>query len=207
MSEVLHLPESECARVHGLLALFVDDGLAVEQSAWLRGHLEACAECRAALARFTAIDSELAGWGERLGLQNPPPPGAREQLAARLASLPAQRRAIRWMSARSAASAAAVAALIAAALALAVIAPHRKPLAVDRGQAAFVGIPYVPPLDPRENAAIVRMNIRVATLIAVGYRVTADPETIVPADVLVGEDGRAHAVRVLSGIDWNGTGD
>ena len=78
---------------------------------------------------------------------------------------------------------------------------------MNRSDAAFIGIPYLPPLDPHENVAIVRMSIRVASLIAVGYRVTADPETIVPADVLVGEDGRAYAVRVLSGIDWNGTGD
>jgi anti-sigma factor RsiW len=203
MSDVLHLPESECARVHGLLAQFVDDDLTVGEAKWLRGHVEACTECRGLLAAFAGIDSELTGWGERLGLRNPPPAGEREQLAARLTSLPARGRTIRWMPA----SAAAVAAAIAAALALAVIAPHRKPLAVDREQAAFVGIPFVPPLDPHENSTIVRMNIRVAALIAAGYRVTADPDTLVPADVLVGEDGRAHAVRVLSGIDWNGTGD
>ena len=120
-----------------------------------------------------------------------------------MASIPIRRRAIRWMPA--------VAAAIAAALVLAAIAPPRKAPAVNRAgnqiDAPFVEIPYLPPLDPRENSMIVRMNIRVATLIAVGYRVTADPEEIVPADVLVGEDGRAHAVRVLSGIEWNGTGD
>jgi len=211
MSEFLHLPESECARAHALLAQFVDDDLAVGEATWLRGHLEACAECSAALTGFAGMDSELTGWGERLGLRNPPPPGAREQLAARLAPLPARRRAIRWMPAGSVA----VAAAIAAALVLTAIAPHKKRPAGDHAGnqagnqdgAAFVGIPYLPPLDPHENATIVRMNIRVATLIAVGYRVTADPETIVPADVLVGEDGRAHAVRVLSGIEWDGTGD
>jgi hypothetical protein len=204
MSEVLPLPESDCARVHSLLAQFVDDGLPVGEAASLRGHLEACAECRILLAGFAAIDSELTGWGQRLGLQNPPPPDAREQLAARLAALPARRRTIRWMPARSATVAAAVAAAM---LALAVMAPHKKPPAVDREPAPFVEIPYVPPLDPHENSTIVRMDIRVAALIAAGYRVAADPDTIVPADVLVGEDGRAHAVRVLSGIDWNGTGD
>jgi hypothetical protein len=91
------------------------------------------------------------------------------------------------------------------------LAPHRKPPVVNpaiaQSAAPFVAIPYLPPLDPRENSTIVRMNIRVASLIAAGYRVAADPDKIVPADVLVGEDGRAHAVRVLSGIEWNGTGD
>jgi hypothetical protein len=188
---------SDCTHALGLLAQFVDGDLAAEQSAWLGAHLEACADCRAALAGFEEIDSELIGWGESLSLQNPPPADARERLAARLAP----RRAIRWMPA-------AVAAAIAAALAIAVIAPHRKPPAVGReANSQFIEIPYLPPLDPRENSTIVRMNIRVAALIEAGYRVAADPDKIVPADVLVGEDGRAHAVRVLSGIEWNGTGD
>jgi hypothetical protein len=207
MSEAWDLPEGECARAHGLLAQFVDDDLAAGQATWLRGHLEACAECRVLLAGFVEIDSELTGWGRQLGLQNPPAAGAREQLAARMASIPIRRRAVRWMPAGLVAGAAA----IAAALVLAAMAPHRKAPAANRAgnqnDAPFVEIPYLPPLDPRENSVIVRMNIRVATLIAVGYRVTADPEEIVPADVLVGEDGRAHAVRVLSGIEWNGTGD
>jgi predicted anti-sigma-YlaC factor YlaD len=200
MSELLHLPGSECARAVGMLPQFVDGDLAAEQAAWLGAHLEACAECRAALAGFTKIDNELTGWGQSLSLQNPPPTDEREQLAARLASLPARRRSVRWMPAAAAA--------IAAALTIAVIAPHKKPVAVGReANSPFVEIPYLPPLDPHENSTIVRMNIRVATLIEAGYRVAADPDTIVPADVLVGEDGRAHAVRVLSGIEWNGTGD
>jgi hypothetical protein len=203
MSEALHLPEPECARAHDLLALFVDDELAAGEARWLRGHLETCAECRLLLARVVEIDSELTGWGRQLGLRNPPLAGARSQLLTRMASLPIGRRAVRWMPATAAA--------IAAALALVVMTAHRKaPVAgraANQSAAAFVEIPYLPLIDPRENATIVRMNIRVATLIAVGYRVTADPDTIVPADVLVGEDGRAHAVRVLSGIEWNGTGD
>jgi len=177
MSEAWDLPEGECARAHGMLAQFVDDELAAGQATWLRGHLEACAECRVLLAGFVEIDSELTGWGQQLGLQNPPAAGAREQLAARMASIPIRRRAVRWMPA--------VAAAIAAALVLAAIAPPRKAPAVNRAgnqiDAPFVEIPYLPPLDPRENSMIVRMNIRVATLIAVGYRVTADPEEIVPA--------------------------
>ena len=199
MNEVLHLPESKCARALEMLSRFMDGDLTAEQSAWFGGHLEACVECRAAVARFAEIDSELTGWGQRLGRRNPPPPDARERLAARLGSRAARRRAIRWMPAAAAA--------IAAALALATIAPPRKPPAVNREPAPFVGIPYLPPLDPHENATIVRMNIRVATLIAAGYRLTADPDAIVPADVLVGEDGRAHAVRVLADIEFNGTGD
>ena len=54
MSEVLHLPEAECARARGMLSQFVDGELTEEQSAWLDGHRKACAECGAALARFVA---------------------------------------------------------------------------------------------------------------------------------------------------------
>lgn len=199
MSDVLHLPESECARALGMLSQFLDGDLTAEQSAWLGARLEACVECRAAMARLTEIDRELTAWGQRVGRQNPPPPDARERLAASLESRDIRRRAIHWTPAAVAA--------IAAALALVLITPQNKASAVNREPARFVEIPYLPPLDPHENATIVRMNIRVATLIAVGYRVTADPDAIVPADVLVGEDGRAHAVRVLSDIEWNGPGD
>jgi len=188
---------SECARALNMMSEFVDGELGAEQSAWFKEHLEVCAECRVALSEFTRIDNQLTAWGQRLS----PPAKAREQLAARLALFPVQPRAIRWMPVAAVAS-------IAAALVLAVIPPHEKPVPVDReAAAAFVEIPYLPPLDPRENSTIVRMNIRVAALIAAGYRVAADPDTVVPADVLVGEDGRAHAVRVLSGIEWKGTGD
>ena len=201
MSEILHLPESSARAPSDMLSQFVDGDLAAEQSAWLGTHLDTCTECAAALAAFMRIDRELTAWGESLNSRNPPPPGAREQLAAKLALPSATRKATRWMPA-------AVVAVIAAGLVLAVIAPHKKPPVVARQAASpFIEIPYLLPLDPHENATIVRMNIRVETLIAAGYRVTADPDTIVPADVLVGEDGRAHAVRVLSGIEWNGTGD
>jgi hypothetical protein len=192
-----------CTRAVAMLPQFVDGDLAAEQCAWLGEHFAACAECGAALAGFTRIDSELTGWGKSLGIQNPPPAGAREQLAARLNARESRRRKLYWIPAAAAA--------IAAALVLTMIPPHKKPAAANRAgnheEAPFIEIPYLAPPDPRENATIVRVNMRVATLIALGYRVAADPETIVPADVLVGEDGRAHAVRVLSGIEWNGIGD
>src|ERR1700722_10067387 len=165
MSEALPIPESECARVRGFLAQFVDDDVTAGEALWLRAHLGGCAECGAMLAGFVEIDSELTGWGQQLGVRNPPPAGAREQLAASMAPLPGRRRPMRWMPAAAAA--------IAAALVLAVMAPHGKTPVVnragDRGATAFVEIPFLPPLDPRENATVVRMNIRVATLIAVGY--------------------------------------
>ena len=87
------------------------------------------------------------------------------------------------------------------------ILPRHTPTIETSEQTGFVEIPYLAPPDPHENTTVVRIQIRVATLIAVGYRVTADPDAIVPADVLVGEDGRAHAVRVPADVGLNGTGD
>jgi predicted anti-sigma-YlaC factor YlaD len=196
MSETLHL---ECARAQGLLALHVDGDLGADDSAWLHGHLTDCAKCRAALAAFAEIDSELSGWGERLSWRNPPRGDAREQLVSRLGAPAARRRVTRWIPVAAAA--------IAAGIALLVTLPRHTPPVETSEQTGFVEIPYLAPPDPHENTTVVRIQIRVATLIAVGYRVTADPDAIVPADVLVGEDGRAHAVRVPADVGLNGTGD
>jgi anti-sigma factor RsiW len=196
MSETLNF---DCARAEGLLASYVDGDLGVEDSSWLDGHLTDCAKCRAAMAAFSAFDSELTGWGRILSQWNPPPVDARERLDDGLRMRATRRRAPRWLPVAAAA--------IAAALGLLAIMPRRSPPIETHQQAGFVEIPYLAPLDPHENATVVRIQIRVATLISVGYRVAGDPDAIVSADVLVGEDGRAHAVRVPADIGLNGTGD
>jgi predicted anti-sigma-YlaC factor YlaD len=196
MSEIVNL---ECARAQGLLASYVDGDLGADDSAWLGGHLTDCAKCRAALAAFSAFDSELTGWGRKLSRWNPPPVDARGRLAGRIRERAGRRRAMRWIPAAAAA--------IAAGLGLLAIMPRRVSTLETREQIGFVAIPYLAPPDPHEHTTVVRIQIRVATLISVGYRVTADPDAIVPADVLVGEDGRAHAVRVPADIGLNGTGD
>jgi anti-sigma factor RsiW len=198
MSDVLHLPDPQCAQARSMLALFADGELSGGPSAWLSAHLETCAECREALAAFSEIDGALAAWGQTLELRNPAPPGARERLAAGMEE-PARRRAI-W-------AIPAIAATLAAGFALVAVAPRRTPPPAKPEAPPFVAIPYLPPLDPRENATVVRMNVRVAALVHAGYKVAADPDEVVLADVLVGEDGRAHAVRLLSGVDWNLKGD
>jgi len=196
MSEIPQGPEWECTRARDSMAQYADGDLAPEQAEWFAGHLENCADCRRAVTHFTVIDRELMGLGRSLDSRNELP-HARERFAAKLERLP-RRRPIGWVSA---------AAAIAAALVLVAVAPHPKPPGVNRAMARFATIPYLPPLDPRENTTVVRMNIRVARLIAAGYRVTADPAAVVPADVLVGEDGRVHAVRLLQDLDWNRRGE
>ncbi|HVV46399.1 MAG TPA: hypothetical protein VHC72_14400 [Bryobacteraceae bacterium] len=78
-------------------------------------------------------------------------------------------------------------------------APRRQTRPAPRREAPFIAIPYTPPLDPRERVDMVRMDMPVAALIAAGLPVgTADPAGQVRTDVLVGQDGRARAVRLVS---------
>lgn len=63
----------------------------------------------------------------------------------------------------------------------------------------FYAIPYTVPLAPEERAEVVRMDLPVAAVIATGIRVKSmDPGGHAEADVLVGQDGRARAIRLIS---------
>jgi hypothetical protein len=69
-------------------------------------------------------------------------------------------------------------------------------------EATFVSIPFTAPLAPNERADVVRMDVPVAALIAAGLPLRVqDMGASASADVLVGEDGRARAVRLLSIAD------
>lgn len=82
-------------------------------------------------------------------------------------------------------------------------------LTVDSaGEAPFVPVPYVAPLDSYETGMVLRLNLPVAALTRAGYRIPGvDPTATVLADVLVGDDGRAHAVRLVSTWSLEGGGD
>jgi hypothetical protein len=73
------------------------------------------------------------------------------------------------------------------------------PQATPELEQPFVPIPYVTPLDPLERFNVVRMELPVAALIAAGLVIqTADAGARAEADVVVGQDGRARAVRLIS---------
>jgi hypothetical protein len=68
----------------------------------------------------------------------------------------------------------------------------------------FMAIPYTVPLDPRERAVVMRMEMPVTALAAVGLAVAApDPRASAQTDVIIGEDGRIRAIRLLSISDFN----
>jgi hypothetical protein len=60
-------------------------------------------------------------------------------------------------------------------------------------------VPYVAPLAPYERTETVRMDVSVAALIAAGFDVhIADAGAALPADVIIGQDGRPVAIRLIT---------
>jgi hypothetical protein len=92
-----------------------------------------------------------------------------------------------------------------AAIALLSFSLYRSPSPEPRGR-VFVQIPYVIQASPYERTSVVRMNVPVAALIAAGFQIrSAGAGTSLPADVLMGQDGRALAVSLFP--DSSSTGE
>ena len=62
-------------------------------------------------------------------------------------------------------------------------------------QEPFIAIPYAPAFSPYEDAQVVRVNMAGASVRRLGLPVTADR---VEADLVVGNDGLARAIRLVS---------
>ena len=170
-----------CAQARRWLVEWADGDLAAARLAWIEEHWRECPSCAHERDRFRALDRRWLSYGETL---NP-----RDSV---LAAKQKYGRMWRWNPA---------AALVAAAVLLTVTAPSRPPQtprAAAFEDAGFVESPFVPPIAPYERAEVVSVRISVSTLLAAGYRVAADPSSVVEADVLLGEDGQAHAVRLAS---------
>jgi hypothetical protein len=81
---------------------------------------------------------------------------------------------------------------------------HRKP-AVQRTQTArvirpngFVELPWTAGLPAFESGEIVRVEVPVASLPAYGFDISRGTNRSVEADVLVGQDGLARAMRLVT---------
>jgi hypothetical protein len=166
----------------------VNEHLTSEQiTAWLTGEQEAdaarharvCQACRAELESLRETLAQFRESGERWG--------------AHYMANPAEVcRPVRTVWAAAVAVAATV-------LAGAVLMQRSAPVVEPRAESSFVEIPYLAPLAPYERTTVTRMDVPVAALVAAGFRVQGlDPGATVAADVLIGQDGRAHAVRLLS---------
>ena len=151
------------------------------------------------------MDDRLAKAFDRLiaeAANTQAPPEIEGALLAEFDRVQRRKRTVSWMAAAGA---------VAASVALALILEHRPPIQpptpstaavsedVRESEQPFVPIPYVAPLGVYERAEIVRMEMPVAALIAAGLPMRiADPGARVEADVIVGQDGRARAVRLIS---------
>ena len=109
---------------------------------------------------------------------------------ARQASRPSSVRARWWLPATAAA--------LAASAALAVFLTHRPAPPPRASQPPFIAIPYVAPPAPYERTRVMRMDVPVAALIAAGLEahITASSGSV-RADVLLGQDGRPLAIRLV----------
>ena len=96
---------------------------------------------------------------------------------------PVSSRPVRW-----------VVAALAVALLAALILQRSHVREVQPAHEVFLKIPYVIPPAPYERTEVVRMNVPVAALIEAGFSMNAAAADSVPADVLVGQDGRPLAV-------------
>ena len=75
----------------------------------------------------------------------------------------------------------------------------QRPVPDALAEAPFLEIPYTAPLAPYERTSVMRMEVPVAALTAAGFQVHGqEPGATVTADVLVGQDGRARAFRLIS---------
>jgi hypothetical protein len=180
---------NDCSQTKMRLMLAADGELGSPESAWLEEHVRSCPACHAERMRFHELDQDLGTYGEMMSWRIEP------GIAAPRGGV---RPIIRWMPRFAVA--------LVAMLLLGAVLVHRFPPAKspEAPEESFVPIPYVQPLGEYESATVMRMEIPIAALIAAGYKVDAsDPTAVVKADVLVGEDGRAHAVHVLSGLVLN----
>ena len=144
-------------------------------------HVWECSKCNAEIERLEKAFSLFRESGQRW---------ADHWYVFRDARSLAGQRSRRWGRLGVAVSIAAP--VIVAILLLRPSAPYRPP------EQAFVHVPYVAPPAPYERTEVKRMELSVATLLAAGLEVHMPAfGGTVRADVLLGQDGRALAIRLV----------
>ena len=141
----------------------------------------------------------------RDSIEVPPIDPAREQ--ALLAAFdnrtePAPRMA-RWAWAAAAALTLATSSLVGIAARVEPVTPHvaspvlARPRTAFAAEAGFVLVPGAHALPPLESGEVRRVEIPISALAELGIPSPAAPTPIVTADVIIGRDGFARAVRIV----------
>jgi len=68
----------------------------------------------------------------------------------------------------------------------------------DTGAGDFIPLPNAPQIGPNDDVSVVRVEVPRSAMIALGFTVSPERASeLVEADVLLGSDGLAHAVRFV----------
>ena len=159
----------------------ISDWMIGERTPEQERHAQECAACSAEIKRLEKAFSIFRESGQRW---------ANHWYVYRDARPDAGQRSSRWNWLSFAGALAAP--VIVGVLLLRLPAPQRPP------EKAFVRVPYVVAPAPYERTEMMRMEVPVATLLAAGLEVHVPAVGgTVRADVLVGQDGRALAIRLV----------
>jgi hypothetical protein len=141
------------------------------------------------------LNEAMDRWRAETGEIGPPPEIQRAVLAEFDRSVRSRRR-VHWI---------ATVAAVAAALAVVVWSGRQPTSAVTEPTIQpgdFVALPYVIQPARYERTEVVRMSVPVAELIAAGLTLRGDPGSQVQADIVIGQDGRARAVRLVESFEY-----
>ena len=180
----------DCVRTRGWLAQWADGELAAGQANWIEDHWQECAACRGERDRFRGLDERLRSFGMKIEAPAETAMDRVRFLASIDQAKSGRRRRLAFFPATGALLAAG------AMLLVLLLRPEARPSGTDAN--GFVAVPYIAPITSYERSSVVSMQIPVAELLADGYGIAADPSSVVQADVLLGEDGRMHAVRLAA---------
>ena len=168
-----------------LLFCRLDGELAADAADRLDTHLSECAECRDRWNRLRTVSEAVDGYSMTLGS-----PGG--QRSALIAALKAREQRTYWTFA-----AAAAALILAAGIGVLVSRPAKTPARAPQMAAdAFIDLPYSDENLSGEGAVVLQVELPRSAVALAGIPVSDGPaDGRVKAEVLVGADGLARAIR------------
>jgi anti-sigma factor RsiW len=190
----------------GILLCYQDGELSMAETAPVRSHLEECAECRARFERLQAVSSAIAGYSEALA-----DAGDGAVAAARLAEALQSRQAPKarsafgfgWWRLVPACAAVVVFGMVLLMRGPALrVAPKATPVATapaDRLANGFIALPYSDQNLSPEGAVVIQVEVPRSAMLLAGAPVSDTQGTgLVKAEVVVGADGLARAIRFMN---------
>ena len=173
----------------------------VQASPELTQHTTQCSSCAKFLEERTALHKAFANLRMETASLGPSTLVEQQVLAALNASTPNPRlphRTWRWITV----SALAFAALLIFAALFTVSRTHKAaPIAEIPHEEPFTAMPYVVPPAPDERTTVVRTRVSSQIMQDAGLHVQDDPGSTALADVVLSQDGRLLALRLVSHPD------